>query len=95
MREFHIFNGCILYIPGYSKRSIDALQNHDEPDEGDEHDQKEQSDKNPSIPDKRGAVAAKALEIGEKALEKQFEIMEEQQKKGGKFVDEKVTTTSP
>ena len=101
MREFHTFNGCILYIPGYSKRSIDALQNHDEPDEGDEHDQKEQpdqkeqSDKKPTIPDKRGAVAAKALEIGEKALEKQFEIMEEQQKKGGKFVDEKVKTTSP
>ena len=36
------------------------------------------------------AVAEKAMEIGEKALEKQLEIMEEQQKKAGEFVDKKV-----
>ena len=35
-------------------------------------------------------MASKAAEIGEKALEKQFEIMEEQQKKGQEFVNKKV-----
>ena len=32
------------------------------------------------------------MEIGEKALEKQMAIMEEQQKKAGEFVDKKVRT---
>lgn len=35
-------------------------------------------------------IAEKALEIGEKAFEKQFEIMEEQQQKAGEFIDKKV-----
>jgi len=35
-------------------------------------------------------MAGKALEIGGKALEKQLEIMGEQQKKAGEFVDKKV-----
>ena len=32
------------------------------------------------------------MEIGGKALEKQFEIMEQQQQKAGEFVDKKVKT---
>ena len=38
------------------------------------------------------AVSEKALEIGQKALEKQLEIMQEQQEKAGKFVNKKVPT---
>jgi len=38
------------------------------------------------------AVAEKAMEIGEKALEKQFEIMEQQQQKAGEFINKKVRT---
>ena len=33
-----------------------------------------------------------AMKIGQKALEKQLEIMEEQQQKAGEFVDKKVKT---
>lgn len=33
-----------------------------------------------------------AKEVGQKAVQKQFEIMEEQQKKAQEFIDQKVTS---
>ena len=35
-------------------------------------------------------VAEKGMEIAEKAIDKQIEVMEEQQKKAGEFIDKKV-----
>lgn len=37
-----------------------------------------------------GGMAGMAKEIGQKAIEKQLEIMGEQQEKAGEFIDKKV-----
>lgn len=74
-----------MHVDTYIKRSNDEQENQEKPD----LENQENSDLQTKL-DGGGFMAAKALEIGEKALEKQFEIMEEQQKKGGEFADKKV-----